>query len=305
VLSADKDEGFARGLAVSIHSTLTRLDPGLRPRIYILDAGVSDATIRRAERLVKRVRPDLTLEWIAVDQHAIAHLPVDGRFPSVVYARLLIAELLPHDVHRVVFLDADLLVERDVGELLGLDLHGAPIAGVQDFGHGVDPAPGERPYHNAGVLVVDLDLWRERRLGAEVLQYVESHEHLPLQDQDAMNAVIDHWHRLDATWNVHLGMLVPGDIARPEIERVVRDLLRAGRRGGIVRHYINAKPWIPGKMAPESWRWVLASLRARWGTPAEEALWLLGWLKGRARYHLGTARLNVRNAVSRRFFSRA
>lgn len=299
VLSADHNEGFARGLAVTINSALRSLDLNASPRLYILDAGVTEHTVRRAHRLVKRIRPDIDLEWIRVDMGALAHLPAKRRFPTVVYARLLIPELLPTEIERVVFLDADLLIERDLEELFSLDLRGASIAGAQDLGHGVNPAPGERSYYNAGVLVMDLRLWRQRGLAARIIRYVESNEDLPLQDQDAMNAVINDWYRLDARWNVQLGILVPGGVRQPESEHAVHTLLREGRRNGIVRHYINAKPWIPAAMAPESWRWVRASLKTRWGTPAEEARWLIGWLAGRARYHVGTARLRTRQRLVR------
>lgn len=298
VLSADQDEGFARGLAVCIDSALRKLDPSMSPRLYVLDAGVEEYTIRRTHRLVNRVRPDVSLEWLKVDMGALAHLPVQGRFPAVVYARLLIPELLPPAIERVVFLDADLLVERDLGELFRLDLEGAAIAAAQDFGHGVKPLAGTRPYYNAGLLVMDLRQWRQHRLAERIIEHLETHEHLALQDQDAMNAVIEDWYRIDPRWNVHLGILVPGDVRRPEAELAVHELLREGAHGGIVRHYINAKPWMPAKMAPESWRWVRASLRTRWGTPVEEGRWLLGWLAGRARCHIGTARLRVRGKLS-------
>jgi lipopolysaccharide biosynthesis glycosyltransferase len=297
VLSADGDEGFARGLAVSVHSTLTSLDPSLQPSLYILDGGVSDRTRQRMERLVGRVRPDIALHWVHLAESPLTVIPHNGRYPSVVYSRLLIPDLLPPEIKRVVYLDADLLVERDVGPLFDEDLREAPVAAVTDFGSGLELEPDARPYYNTGVLVFDLDLWRRTDLGKEVLAYVFSRDALRNVDQDAMNAVIDTWHQLDHAWNVQLGVLIPGTFHGPRAPEVVRTLLRSGRHGGIVRHFILAKPWIPSHVAPESRRWVVASLRTRWGTPLEELRWFLSWILGRLRYHVGTARLNLMRAL--------
>ena len=87
---------------------------------------------------------------------------------------LLLGELLPDDVERVLFLDADLLVLDDPTGLLEVDLGGRALAAAVDGAIALCSGPrGVRawreqgipafaPYFNAGVMAISLRDWRER-----------------------------------------------------------------------------------------------------------------------------------------------
>jgi lipopolysaccharide biosynthesis glycosyltransferase len=81
-----------------------------------------------------------------------------------VFYRLLLPDVLPED--RVIYLDADTLVLRDLGELQATDLQGHLIAGVADRWGGMStklkPAEGD-VYLNSGVLLMDLAALRAAR----------------------------------------------------------------------------------------------------------------------------------------------
>lgn len=81
------------------------------------------------------------------------------------YYRLLAAELLPKEVHKVIYLDCDCIVCGDIRGIWDVDLTVKAIAGVKDcreeiqqrrLGYSLD-----FDYVNAGVLVYNLDYWRE------------------------------------------------------------------------------------------------------------------------------------------------
>src|ERR1700710_1278284 len=55
-------------------------------------------------------------------------LPSTRDFPPVVYARLLLDQLLPSEVDRVLYLDSDLYVRAPIEDLLQLDLGGKSLA---------------------------------------------------------------------------------------------------------------------------------------------------------------------------------
>ena len=86
------------------------------------------------------------------------------------WARFMLPSLLP-DVNRLLYLDSDLAVLTDVSPVFEFDLEGAPTALV-DSGGGTMRTSIERdlfdnlgfdmnhPYYNAGVMVMDLDAWR-------------------------------------------------------------------------------------------------------------------------------------------------
>lgn len=60
------------------------------------------------------------------------------------------------------------------------------------------------PYFNAGVMVMNLKLWREQKLFDKILFFLKSYPKLHSGDQDALNGVINgNFYMLPLWWNVH------------------------------------------------------------------------------------------------------
>ncbi|CAA7390976.1 unnamed protein product [Spirodela intermedia] len=97
------------------------------------------------------------------------------------YARIYLADLLPREVRRILYLDSDLIVVDDVAKLWGIEL-GSHVLGAPEYCHAnftayftdrfwSDPAFSKvfegrrrRPcYFNSGVMVIDLERWRAGR----------------------------------------------------------------------------------------------------------------------------------------------
>ena len=58
---------------------------------------------------------DVHLEWVIPDLLHLTGMKTTESFSQAAYLRLLIPELLP-DIDRTIYLDSDLVVERDLGE---------------------------------------------------------------------------------------------------------------------------------------------------------------------------------------------
>ncbi|XP_061992280.1 probable galacturonosyltransferase-like 4 [Rosa rugosa] len=93
------------------------------------------------------------------------------------YARIYLADLLPSDIRRVIYLDSDLVVVDDIAKLWGVDMEDKVVAApeycqanfTQYFTDALWSDPdlsktfrGRNPcYFNTGVMVVDVDKWRK------------------------------------------------------------------------------------------------------------------------------------------------
>jgi lipopolysaccharide biosynthesis glycosyltransferase len=137
-------------------------------------------------------------------------------FSHAAYLRLLIPQLLPA-VDRVIYLDSDLIVERDLSELweAGFDDHAAlavpdylyPCVSSVDWAGDTyttcGVAPGA-PYCNTGVLVMNLERWRQNDIGERALEYIRRFpQFIRWAEQDGINAVLGgEWGLLDDRWNV-------------------------------------------------------------------------------------------------------
>jgi lipopolysaccharide biosynthesis glycosyltransferase len=134
------------------------------------------------------------------------------------YFRCLLPDVLPPDQKRVVYLDADTMVDGDLGELWGRDLYGDPVGAVRDPLGTVSAAigdwrerglDGDAGYFNSGVLLIDLDAWRAADAGWSAIRHcVTGTEHLTVagrweqHDQYGLNVVFHRrWEALEPEWN--------------------------------------------------------------------------------------------------------
>lgn len=113
------------------------------------------------------------------------------------YFRLFVADLLPLDVHKVLYLDCDCIVVGGVVPLWETNVEGKALAGVTNrsnsFGSHCERLgyPVSYDYFNAGVLVINLQYWRENQVRERLVDYaVKNGSNLVLMDQDVLNGVL-------------------------------------------------------------------------------------------------------------------
>jgi lipopolysaccharide biosynthesis glycosyltransferase len=280
------DEGFARSLAVAMHSAVLHLSPTITPVICVLDNGISNSSRERLLRVGRRAGREV--QWIRVPPERLLEQTGTEHLTPTTFSRLLIPDLLPAGVRRAVYLDGDLLVKSDISPLFELDLEDAPIAAVRDFAIGStdhelarvrDPVV-PRPYFNTGVLVMDLPRWREAGLAERVLAYAAAES---VADQDAINAVVERCRPLDLRWNVQSAALHRIEDTRTDLtERLRRDAGDLYRDAAILHFSGYHKPWNPWATPPGAMLWARALRRSGWYKAGEYLGWVLPWLGKRA-----------------------
>ena len=134
-----------------------------------------------------------------------------SRFTIGAMFRCSLPELLP-DLNRIIYLDADLFVNRDIKELWDVDICEYCLAGVADEGVDIHnypkilnkyPGIKKESYFNAGVLYMNLKKLREfGNLKKLVVDFLVENPEAGLPDQDALNVI---FHNkvlyLDGSWN--------------------------------------------------------------------------------------------------------
>ncbi len=164
-------------------------------RLYVLDGGLSDVS---KDRLLKSWRdPRLAVEWIRPDMEQVRDLFISYQVNVVTYLRLLMAKVLPEHVTRAIYIDADMLVRRDLGNLWDEDQGPHAVLAVQDVAAPyMDAAaslprfadcreylcaftpivnyrelglPPDAPYFNGGLLVANIEKWRREQYAEQML----------------------------------------------------------------------------------------------------------------------------------------
>lgn len=168
------------------------------------------------------------------------------------YYRLLIPSLLPEDIHKVIYLDGDMIVRKSLTELWDTNLDGYAVGVVTDMEedkHDYDRLGYDKKfgYFNAGMLLINLDYWREHKLEDVFFKLIaEEPERIILHDQDVLNITL-HDQKLNLTkrFNVQSGFL-----RKPEYsglgnryEEYKNDILEAIKDPTIVHYTDKFKPW--------------------------------------------------------------
>ena len=179
--------------------------------------------------------------------------------------RLLLFSKLFQNYRRMLYLDCDIIVTGDVGELFDVDLEGKSAAGVEDVGFrwlaytkraifldnkpynvlnyctdvlGIKDPGG---YVNAGVLLFDLEKCRQKVSFRDVVETLHSRNFF-YNDQDVLNILLEgNIKQVDCKWNYMNNIAFYLECDRKEFRELYLDLYREDFR---IIHYISAKkPW--------------------------------------------------------------
>lgn len=180
------------------------------------------------------------------------------------YRLLLFSELF-QNYRRMLYLDCDIIVTGDVGELFDVDLEGKSAAGVEDVGfrwlaytkraifldhkpynvlnYCTDVLGMKDPgsYVNAGVLLLDLEKCRQKVSFRDVVETLHSRNFF-YNDQDVLNILLEgNIKQVDCKWNYMNNIAFYLECDRKEFRELYLDLYREDFR---IIHYISAKkPW--------------------------------------------------------------
>jgi lipopolysaccharide biosynthesis glycosyltransferase len=219
-------------------------------RIFVL----CDCLLRGHEKLVTMLRGHpAELSFISVVEGLLRTASVYGHISKAAYARLLMGQLLPPDIDRVLYLDCDLIVRGDLGDLWNTDLDGKTIGAVSDSlsysRHSILGLPQGAPYFNSGVMLIDLRRWREMDVGGRSLKFAREHpDRLQWWDQCALNLILhDDWLPLDRKWNFQsmaIGVRDSDIIRFSRLTPGIRDAIQVVHFSGDSKpwHYMNYHP---------------------------------------------------------------
>ena len=277
IVVTSADDNFAVGLAGTFPSALHHLGSGRRLRLFVLDGGIRNENKAALQRHWGTDR--MQVEWVQVDRRLVREFVVSEHISEATYYRLLSPAVLPANIERFIYHDADMLVRRDLGEFWDLPAAGQPSIAVQDpaapyldcavalqdrkavLGHlastcpirnyrelGLDP---RAPYFNGGLMMIDLVAWRREKLAEQMLRVLTQHrEHVLWWDQYALNVVLSgRWQPADARWNQNSFILRQQSAAETifsprEFQQYVTDPW--------IVHFNGVKPWQPDCTHPRA-----------------------------------------------------
>ncbi|MFA6732744.1 MAG: glycosyltransferase family 8 protein, partial [Sphaerochaeta sp.] len=255
------NEKFAPALGVCMNSLLEHTDPSRFYDIIVLESDISEFSKARLELLVSRFvqaklrffNPKALLAGRQLQKNPADHISLET------YYRFLIADILPK-YRKVLYLDCDTVILEDVAKLAAVDLQGKVLGATIDveipaLAGGLDPDLGPylskviglgegEAYHQAGVLVLDLDKMRSLHSVDDWIGLAGERKYR-YNDQDILNKECrGHYLTLPMEWNLvvdcnhrRLPIIEAGPYA------VLQEYLEARRHPKIVHYAGFEKPW--------------------------------------------------------------
>ena len=217
---------------------------------------------------LKRVCFDnVTVEVMPVDRNKFSEIKLSHGFPLATAYNIIAPKFLLQDFERAIYMDADVIILDDLGEVWDQELV-TPVSAVIDAHIGFVGFPSmwrpwhelgvnpKAPYLNTGLMNIDLKMWREQKITEQCLDLLSSYE-LPCVDQDALNLVLsgefDHLHPRYNLMPYHLmKKLRTVDILEDPVD------IQAAITDPAMIHFHRSflgKPWVRGCAHPARQLW--------------------------------------------------
>lgn len=193
------DDNYIPCLAVAIHSLEKNASKKNNYKLIILHSGMSE----KGKQEIK----EFEQENIKIDFKDISNIENDLKddlalrlrdyYSSTIYYRIFIGSLFP-EYHKAVYIDSDVVLLDDIANLYNTDLEGNIIGAIpdgvvhdskklQDYVE-VNDGVENKKYFNSGVLVIDLDKFRETRVEERFVRILTKYNCDTIApDQDYLN----------------------------------------------------------------------------------------------------------------------
>jgi len=240
VLALASNERYFPGLYCALASALSHMARERTVDVRVFDGGISQTSKNILSRLGGRFGNSVRLEFMSMDAAIFRGATLGPGGSHIAYCRILLPRVL--DVRRLIYLDCDVLVFRDLSELFDLKLSsGKILAAVRDsetLSLGDDSRivtdamkrPAQGAYFNSGVMLMNLDELRKQNFLERALEFLETWSgRYRFFDQSAINFLL--YDRIDALpeyWN------------RASWQFDEQD----GNDLGCVLHYTRSAPWL-------------------------------------------------------------
>lgn len=236
---------------VALHSLIRHSDRNRSYKIFVLNEGIGSGHWKKVKSMEQS---NVTVESVNVSEWMREHrIPTVNHLSKETTYRLLIPKLFP-EYEKVLYLDSDLLIRRDMAELFDMDLEGAIFgASIARLFHWSylyiteDLSLKAEEYFNCGVLMINNRLLRQSDISEKSMRMLEEKRYHN-QDQDVINILCQLPENtgkvkfIDGRWNVEWQHL------NEEDSDVYIDAVREGSLDYVndpfIIHYTGAKkPW--------------------------------------------------------------
>lgn len=239
------NDGYAPYLSTAIHSVIANRDPQKEYAIFVFYSNLSFKSIKLLESLgrynVKIICVDLKEQMQPYENlfYTFAHYTQES------YYRLFLPLFLGRLYERFIYLDVDLVVNCDIGNILTEADPTKTVNAVLNYSTMEDDnyikslGLDTMSYINAGVMVVNCNRYIQSDYFGKAVKCMERREKYLYVDQDVLNQICQgDIGIIDPAWNVQWNNIGTPDKFIAKINELVSNI-----QSPYIVHYTIDKPW--------------------------------------------------------------
>jgi len=227
------DNNYAQHLGVTLISILENKTSDNNIFFHILENGLSQENKEKIISISHKYKSEL--KFYNIDNGKIKNFPESGHLSKATYLRLFIPDILPLEIEKILYLDCDLVVLKDLEPLYETDLNRKALGAVKDVKSNeiirIFFYKNLQSYFNAGVMLLDIKIWRDSNLVQRAAEFINEYkDKLSTADQDVLNCLFENdWLELPSIFNMDMKHKNINSLPSPET---------------VILHYSDKiKPW--------------------------------------------------------------
>ena len=204
VLTADKN--YILPSLVTIYSILKNSNKKRIIKFFFITSEDNFFFKNKINKFLKKFS-NFSLEYIIFDHKKYPIPNIKKRhITSATYFRFFIGEIIKEE--KIIFIDSDVLVLKKLDKIYDIDLKNKIIGSVEEKINSNDPriksiCKRNPRYFNAGLMLINLNLWRERKIQKKLLKSIYLDKNLiKWPSQDPLNIVLNNeWYAMSKFFN--------------------------------------------------------------------------------------------------------
>lgn len=241
---------------------------------HLISTGLKEINQRSLQKIVDKYHQSIC--FYKIDSNLLKDCPIDlpmqaAHVSIATYLKLFIVDILPTTVEKVLYLDGDLLVRHSLSDLWNIDISNYALAAVRDA-ISDDIRLYNRLYYdisygyfNTGVILFNLEYWRENGILKECLNYMLKYpDRLVFKEQDLICSVVkDRKIFLPLRYNVQAGFFL--NESTIHFRRDFWKELKEAIYDPVILHYVSfPKPWLKECCLPYKGEWMKYKQMTEW-----------------------------------------
>ena len=260
------DDNFAKVLGVSLLSLCMSNNENIG-NIFIISQGISDINKNKLKIIANKYNKELTFLEMPNFDKIIGEKVDIKRYSASMFSRIIIDRLLPKNIDRIIYLDCDTMIRRDLTGLWDANLKGKTLGAIDDFRSiyyqrnlGIND---KNRYINSGVLLIDVNMYRKNKYESKLIEAIKKYNGLlEFPDNDAICKVLeDDITLLPLRYNITsvFYMTTPNELIklRKPVNKVTTQYIEREKDNAAITHFttcflMKGRPWLKGCTHPET-----------------------------------------------------